>query len=274
MAWPRMVAGSAPILTQRLIGAFIQPMDDDYQDSTYGDRIAEVFDARAPTDGEAAARFLKVFAGQGPALELGVGTGRVAIPLTRTGVDVYGIDASRAMVDRMRSAPGGDVIRVQMGSFADFSFETRFSLVYVVFNTFFGLLSQEEQVSCFAATARHLLPSGVFVMQAFIPDVRRFDAREQRVSVDRVGVDEIDLETSTHDPVAQRTNSQRVVIRGGTIRQYPVRIRYAYVSELDLMARLAGLRLRERWSDWDRSTFTSASGTHISVWELDRVDPG
>lgn len=104
-------------------------------------------------------------------------------------------------------------------------------------------------------------------MQAFVPDVRRFDADDQRVSANWVGVDEIDLETSTHDPVAQRTDSQHVVVRDGSVRIYPVRIRYAYVSELDLMARLAGLRLRERWSAWDRSPFPSPGGGHISVWE-------
>jgi hypothetical protein len=166
-----------------------------------------------------------------------------------------------------RAKPGGERVQVQTGSFAEFSLDTRFSLVYVVFNTFFALLTQEEQVSCFASTARHLVPGGVFAMQAFVPDVRRFDAQNQRVSAIRVGVDEIELETSTHDPAAQRTNTMHVVLRDGSVRLHPVRVRYAYVSELDLMARLAGLRLRERWSDWERSPFPSAVGTHVSLWE-------
>lgn len=242
-------------------------MADDYSEATYGDRIAEVYDERAPKDASAAAAFLKALAAKGPALELGIGTGRVALPLREAGLEVHGIDASQAMVDQLRTKPGGDRVPVHIGSFAEFTLDARFPLVYVVFNTFFGLLTQEEQVSCFASTARHLTPGGAFVMQAFVPDVRRFDLSEQRVSANWVGVDEIDLETSTHDPVAQRTNSQHVVIRAGSVDQYPVRIRYAYVSELDLMARLAGLRLRERWSDWDRSAFPSPKGTHISVWE-------
>ena len=144
--------------------------------------------------------------------------------------------------------------------------EARFGLVYVVFNTFFGLLTQEEQVSCFEAVARHLTPGGLFVMQAFVPDVRRFDDHEQRVAAESVGVDEVALETSTHDPFAQRTDSAYVVIRDGSVRMYPVRIRYAYVSELDLMARLAGMRLKDRWANWNREPYPSRRWTHVSVW--------
>jgi hypothetical protein len=141
----------------------------------------------------------------------------------------------------------------------------------VVFNTFFGLLSQDEQVSGFEAVARHLTPNGVFAMQAFVPDVTRFDAHNQRVSTEAVGIDQVTLETSSHDPFAQRTDSAYVTIRNSEVRMYPVRIRYAYVSELDLMARLAGLRLRERWGGWDRQPYPSRSWTHVSVWErMDR----
>jgi SAM-dependent methyltransferase len=251
-------------------------MSDEYTYATYGDRIAEIYDERdgVPKDEVAAARFLKELAGDGPALELGIGTGRVALPLMQASVEVHGIDTSEAMVERLRAKPGGDAARVVIGSFADFSLDDRFSLIYVVFNTFFGLLTQEDQVSCFGSIARHLTPDGVFVMQAFVPDVRRFDADNQRVSANWVGVDEIDLETSTHDPVAQRTDSQHVVVRDGSVRIYPVRIRYAFVSELDLMARLAGLRLRERWSDWDRSPFPSPGRGHISVWEREGGSAG
>ena len=140
-------------------------------------------------------------------------------------------------------------------------------MIYVVFNTFFALLTQDEQVSCFQAVARHLSDGGVFVMQAFVPDTSRFDSHQQRVSVETVGVDEVTLETSSHDPVAQRTDSHHVVIREDGIRMYPVRIRYAYVSELDLMARLAGLRLKERWAGWGREPFPSPTWTHVSVWD-------
>jgi hypothetical protein len=136
-----------------------------------------------------------------------------------------------------------------------------------VFNTFFALLTQDEQVACFRAVARHLTSDGVFVMEAFVPDLTRF-VRGQNVSAVLAEPAEITLEVSTHHAITQRTDSQRVVIREDRIRLYPVRIRYAFVAELDLMAQLAGMRLRERWADWDRTPFAEGAGKHISVWEL------
>jgi SAM-dependent methyltransferase len=243
----------------------------DYTEASYGDKIAEIYDERYlesfAEDTEKAVSFLKGVAGDGPALELGIGTGRVALPLAEAGVQVHGIDGSDAMLAKMKGKPGADRIPVTLGSFANFSLETQFRLVYVVFNTFFGLLTQDDQVSCFQAVARHLTNDGVFVMQAFVPDVTRFDVHNQRVAAESVGIDQVALETSTHDPFDQRTDSAYVVIRNDRIRLYPVRIRYAYVSELDLMARLAGLRLRERWAGWDREPYPSRSWTHVSVWE-------
>jgi hypothetical protein len=179
---------------------------------------------------------------------------------------VHGIEASEVMLAKLKAKPGGDRISVTVGSFADFSLQTRFRLVYVVFNTFFGLLTQDEQVSCFEAVARHLTPGGLFAMQAFVPDVTRFDAHNQRVAAESVSIDEVTLETSNHDPFAQRTDSAYIKISESGVHLYPVRIRYAYVSELDLMARLAGLRLLERWGDWDRQPYPSRSWTHVSVW--------
>ena len=246
-------------------------MSEEYTDSTYGDRIAEIYDVRylesLADDTADAVSFLKTLAGAGPALELGIGTGRVAIPLAEAGVEVHGIDASETMVEKLRSKAGGDRVQITIGSFAHFSLAPRFPLVYVVFNTFFSLLTQDEQVSSFAAVARHLTADGVFVMQAFVPDVTRYEGQQQRVAVESVGVDEITLEMSSHDVFAQRTDSQYVLLRQGDVRLFPVRIRYAYVPELDLMARLAGLRLRERWSGWRRDPFPSSSWSHISVWE-------
>ncbi len=240
-----------------------------YTDATYGDRIADVYDDRYlgsfERDTVDAVAFLRSLAGEGPVLELGIGTGRVALPLSAEGVDVHGIDASEAMVAKLRGKPGGDRIHVTVGSFAEFSLPTEFPLVYVVFNTFFGLLTQDQQVTCFGSVERHLEPGGAFVMQAFVPDLSRFDAHNQRVAAESIGVDEVSLETSTHDPFEQRTNSQHVVIRDGSVRLYPVRIRYAHVSELDLMARIAGLRLRERWAGWDRAPYPAWQ--HVSVWE-------
>jgi SAM-dependent methyltransferase len=245
-------------------------MDGDYSDTTYGDRIAEIYDERyvAPMakDSTEAVAFLKDLAAEGPALELGIGTGRIALPLAETEVEMHGIDASEAMLAKLTAKPGGDRIRTTVGSFAKFSLPTRFRLVYVVFNTFFSLLTQDEQVSCFEAVARHLTPDGVFAMQAFVPDVQRFDEHQQRVAAESVGVDEVSLEATSHDPFAQRADTAHVHIRDGDIRMYPVRIRYAYVSELDLMARLAGLELRERWAGWNREPYPSQDWTHVSVW--------
>ena len=248
-------------------------MTEDYTDATYGDRIADIYDVRylEPLAGDTAeaVSFLRDLAGDGPALELGIGTGRVAVPLTDAGVEVHGLDTSEAMVAKLREKPSGDRIHTSLGSFADFTLETRFPLIYVVFNTFFSLLTQDEQVSAFRSVARHLTPSGTFVMQAFVPDVTRFESNQQRVAIESVGIDEITLEMSSHDAVTQRTDSQFVLLRQGDVRLFPVRIRYAYVSELDLMARLAGLRLRERWSSWRRDAFPSSDWSHISVWEPD-----
>jgi SAM-dependent methyltransferase len=246
-------------------------MAEERPEARYGDRIAEIYDARyaAKFADETAATvaFLRELSGEGPALELGIGTGRVGIPLAETGVEVHGIDASAAMVEKLREKPGGDRIRVTIGNFADFSLPARFRVVYVVFNTFFGLSTQREQVSCFRAVARHLTADGVFVMQAFVPDVTRFDAHNQRVSMETITADDVTIEVSSHDPFDQRVETAIVTLAEGGTRIYPVNLRYAYPSELDLMAQLAGLALRERWGGWDRSPYPSSAWSHVSVWE-------
>lgn len=245
---------------------------DDYGPGTYGDRVADVYDewyAELPFGGPIATTvsFLRELAADGSALELGIGTGRVALPLRQAGVDIHGIDASDAMAGRLRAKPGGADIPVTIGDFRDFSLGRRFRLIYVVFNTFFGLLTQDDQVSCMRAVARHLDDDGVFVMEAFMPDLARFD-RGQRVSAIRVEPDAVALEVSKHDSLAQRTDSQLVVMQPDGVRLYPVKIRYAYVPELDLMAKLAGMRVRRRWADWDRTELSSESPKHVSVWEV------
>jgi SAM-dependent methyltransferase len=246
---------------------------DEFGPSTYGDRIADVYDTlygELPYGGpvETTVAFLVELAAGRPALELGIGTGRVAVPLAAAGVEVHGIDASEAMVDRLRSKPGGDGIQVTIADFRTFTLPQRFGLVYAVFNTFFALLTQDDQVACFRAISRHLEPEGAFVMEAFVPDLARFD-RGQRVAAVRVESDEVALEVTKHDPVAQVSGSQQVVIREDAVRLFPIRIRYAFPPELDLMARLAGMRLRGRWADWDRSAFGPGAQKHVSVWEVD-----
>jgi len=174
--------------------------------------------------------------------------------------------ASPAMVARLRAKPGGERVTVAMGDFADMAIAGRFSLIFVAFNTFFGLLTQEAQIRCFRGVAEHLTDDGRFVIEAFVPDLSRF-THGQRVGATDVGVDAVHLETSVHDPVAQRVRSQQVVITERGVRLYPVEVRYAWPSELDLMARLAGLRLRERWAGWSREAFGASSGAHVSVYE-------
>jgi SAM-dependent methyltransferase len=244
----------------------------DYDVSTYGDRVADVYDAmpQVPDNVDAVVAALAELAGPGPVLELGIGTGRIALPLAARGLAVHGIDASAAMVKKLRAKPGGDRIPVAVGDFADVAVDGRFALIFVVFNTFYGLLSQDDQVRCFARVAEHLTDGGVFVIDAFVPDVTRFD-RGQRVAVTTVDVDGLQLEASVHDPVAQRIRAQHIVISPEGTQLYPVQLRYAWPSELDLMARLGGLRLRERWGGWDRQPFTPASQTNVSLYAKARA---
>lgn len=239
---------------------------DTYDDSTYGERIAAVYDDLYSTYDETAINALADLAGAGRALELGIGTGRVALPLAKKGVEVHGIDASAAMVTRLRDKPGGEAIPVTIGSFARVAVAGEFSLIYVVFNTFFGLLSQAEQVDCFRNVARRLTPEGVFLLELFVPDMTRFD-RNQRVDAFQVANDSLKLDVSIHDPVQQVINATHVLMTEDTIRLYPIRLRYAWPSELDLMAQLAGLRLRQRWGGWQQEPFTAKSEKHISVYE-------
>jgi SAM-dependent methyltransferase len=238
----------------------------DYGPKTYGDRIADVYDAFYPDlDTEGAVETLFELAGGGPVLELAIGTGRLALPLAERGLEVHGIDASEAMVAKLRQEPGGDRIPVTMGDFAEVDVEGTYALVFVGFNTFFALQSQDDQVQCFANAAAHLAEGGVFAVEGFVPDLARFD-RGQRTQATTVAVDQVLLETSRHDPVAQRVESQHVVITNSGTRLYPVSIRYAFPPELDLMARLAGLELTDRWGGWRREPFTASSSRHVSVY--------
>lgn len=239
-----------------------------YRPETYGDRIADVYDALMadlPDPADCVDRLVEL-AGPGPALELGIGTGRVALPLAARGVQVHGIDASEAMVERLRAKPGGQAIAVTMGDFAGVPVEGGYRLVYVVFNTFFALLTQDDQVRCFAQVARRLTPGGAFVLQGFVPDQRLYTGG-QSVRATHLGLDQVRLDLARHDPAAQRVDFQHVVLTEGGVRLHPGALRYAWPSELDLMARLAGLRLRERWGGWRREPFDADSGLHVSVYE-------
>jgi SAM-dependent methyltransferase len=239
----------------------------EYRPETYGDRIAPVYDEMygGMFEIEPVVERLAELARTGPALELGIGTGRIALPLTARGVPVHGIDASEAMVERLREKSGGADIPVAMGDFADVAVDGRFSLVYVVFNTFFALLTQEEQVRCFGNVAKRLAPGGVFLIEAFVPDMTRF-VRGQNTQSSRVEMNRVSIDVSQLDPVNQHVTSQHIYITAQGIRMYPVQIRYAWPSELDLMARLAGLRLHHRWGGWRQEPFTAESTKHVSVY--------
>ena len=238
-----------------------------YEADTYGERIAARYDELyGELDPKDAVETLAGLAeGRGPVLELAIGTGRIAVPLAARGVDVHGVDVSEAMVARLRSKPGGEAIPVTMANFADVPVEGRYGVVFVAFNTFFGLTTQEEQVRCFDNVAAHLADGGVFVLEAFVPDVTRYD-RRQRVSATSVALDEVQLEATTYDPVTQRSATQQVFLSNSGVELIPVVIRFAWPAELDLMARLAGLRLHERWGGWDRRLFAADSERHVSVY--------
>ena len=239
-----------------------------YDAATYGDRIADVYDAwygeAAFLETDEAVEALAELAGTGPALELAIGTGRIALPLAERGVEVHGIDASEAMVDKLREKPGGEAIPVTIGDFADVGVADSYSLVYVVFNTFFALPSQDEQVRCFQNVAARLAPGGVFAVEAFVPEPDKYQGL---VNVSKIAGDEVQLNMHLVDCAEQRSQSQHIVMTPEGARFYPVSIRWAYPAELDLMARIAGLRLRRRWAGWKREPFSKASGKHVSVYE-------
>ena len=235
----------------------------------YGDRWADVYDEHhAEMDPAPAVEFLAGLAGGGRVLELAIGTGRVALPLAGRGIAVEGIDASEAMVQRLRAKPGGESIPVVIGDMAQVPASGPFGLVYLIFNTLFGLLSQARQAECFGNVARVLGPGGVFVIECFVPDLTRFD-RDQRVQARAVTEDSAILEVSRHDRAQQRVITQMITFDGHGTRLRPVAIRYSWPSELDLLAQQAGLRLRERYGGWDRQPFDSASRGHVSVYQRD-----
>lgn len=249
-----------------------------YGASTYGDLFADVYDQWYGPDGDIdddtadAAEFLAGLAGPGPALELAIGTGRVALPLAGRGVEVHGLDASEAMIARLRAKPGGERIPVTVGDMADVAVGGRFPLVYLVFNTIFALTTQAEQVRCFRNVAARLADGGAFVVEAFVPDLSRYP-RGQGISLNRMDVDQVTLDVSRHDPVMQTVDSQHVVLRAEGIRLQPIRIRYAWPAELDLTAQLAGLRLAGRWAGWRREPFTASASTHVSVYVAATREP-
>jgi SAM-dependent methyltransferase len=241
----------------------------DKQDGYFGEPVAaayddEVADRFQPAVLDATVDFLAGLAGRGRALELGIGTGRIALPLARRGVPVHGIDLSTAMVARLHAKPGGDRIGVTIGDFATAQAGGTFSLGYLVFNTIMNLTTQDAQVACFRNVAAQLEPGGCFVIEVMVPDLRRLppgqDVVPFHVSPARWAFDVYDVAT-------QAMSSNYVTVSGGRGEYRSIPFRYVWPAELDLMAQLAGMRLRERWAGWTRAPFTSESEQHVSVWQ-------
>jgi SAM-dependent methyltransferase len=235
----------------------------------FGERVAERYDTSAadmfePAVVDPAVDFIAELAGDGVALELGIGTGRIALPLRLRGVRVHGIDLSEAMVARLRAKPGAEDIGVAIGDFATTRIEGTFSVAYLVYNTIMNLTTQDDQVACFQNVASHLEPGGCFVIEVELPDLQRLPRgdsfRPFTVTPTRLGIDEYDVE-------AQGLISHHYRVVGDKLEVWSIPFRYVWPSELDLMARLAGMTLRERWSGWRREPFTSESTKHVSVWE-------
>ena len=242
---------------------------DEYTASTYGDSIADVYDEfYRPANVPERVDVLAELAAGGRALELGIGTGTFSLPLAERGVDVYGIEISDAMVDQIRAKEREKSLQITIGDFADVEVEGTFSLIFVISNTLFMLTDQEDQIRCFDNVASHLDESGVFLVHAFVPDLSMFD-QGQHVSGDLADLTSVRMDVSVHDPMNQVVDFRHIHLAEEGIKMYPGRLRYVWPSELDLMARLAGLRLRERWADWRRSPFTSESRSHVSVYERD-----
>ena len=235
----------------------------------FGEEVAARYDESAadmfePEVLDPAVEFLGGLAGDGPALELGIGTGRIALPLARRGIRVCGIDLSEAMVAKLREKPGGEEIDVAIGDFATTKVDGSFSLAYVVFNTIGNLTTQDAQAACFENVASHLEPGGCFVIELGVPGLRTLPPGERFHVFDfgpeHIGIDEYDVET-------QGLISHHLSPDGDRWRLVSMPFRYTWPAELDLMARLAGLTLRERWSGWNREPFTHESTKHVSVWE-------
>jgi SAM-dependent methyltransferase len=241
----------------------------DYDPAAYGARIADEYDEiyEEAFDTEGAVACVAELAARGALLELGVGTGRLALPLRERGIEVHGVDASPDMLQRLAAKPGGADMAVTVGDFAQVSVPGEFSLVLLAVHTIFALPSQDAQVRCFENAARHLGPGGRFVVEAWLPDLTQF-AHGPSVRPRAVGGQRVALVVAEHDPVGQRMTTTQVHLSDRGVRLHPANHRYAWPAELDLMARLAGFGLEHRWEDWRRRRFTATSSAHVSVYRL------
>jgi SAM-dependent methyltransferase len=242
--------------------------DESHDEGFFGERAASVYDERTadmfdPAMVGPVVEMLAHLAGQGGALEFGVGTGRIALRLAELGGRVAGIDDSEAMVARLLPKPGADEIDVTIGDFARTRVSGEFSLVYLVFNTIFNLVTQDDQVECFQNAAAHLGSGGRFVIETGVPQLQSLPPGQTIIPF---RADDEGISFDVYDVVTQRFTSQHDDFSEDGVKAYPVELRYAWPSELDLMARIAGLTLQDRWAGWQREPFTSLSRSHVSVY--------
>lgn len=246
-------------------------MPDSPDPTAYGKSIADIYDDlyedELPT--EPAVQALARLAGGGAVLELGIGTGRLALPLMAAGVEVDGVDSSAEMVEQLRAKPGGADIRVEVGDFAQVRMERRYALVALAFNTIVALPTQDAQVEVFRNAAAHLEPGGAFVVETWVPDLAAF-RHGRAVRLLSVGGDRVMIEAAQLHPVDQTMRTTKVLFDGSGQRLLPANHRYVWPAELDLMARLAGMLLEVRWADWTGSTFVDDSPAHVSVYRAER----
>lgn len=240
-----------------------------------GDDVPSVYDAWCDSleslDTEATVAELAELAAGGPVLELAIGTGRIALPLLRRGLEVHGVDSSEEMVAKLREKPGGNEIPVTIGDLVDVPVAGRFKLIFVVFNTFFGLGSAEEQRRCFRAVADHLYGDGAFVIEVALPNLGRFSDGARAIRhFDMKDVTLVDV--ATHDPGRQRLEHEHIVMRPGGVSVVPISIQYAFPAQLDEMAGEAGLRLSERWGNWRRGPYDGDHAPFVSVYRPAQKD--
>lgn len=234
--------------------------------TSFGDSVAASYDDQPRGDEAETVTCLGRLARGGPVLELAIGTGRIGLPLAARGVSVDGVEVSAAMVEQLRAKPGGDAIAVTMGDMADVPVPGTYRLIYLVFNTFYNLLTQDEQVRCFSNVAKHLTDDGVFLIEAMVPNSFYRLRDDQYVDAEAIELDTVTLDVGRFDPVTQILDESHVTVSAQGIRVEPVVTRYVWPSELDLMARLAGLRLHQRWGGWKGEPFDARSTRHVSVY--------
>ena len=241
-----------------------------HNDGYFDSRIANLYDEIEalmfePKAIDPVVDLLQKLAADGRALELGVGTGRIAIPLSRRGVPVHGIDISKAMAAKLREKPEGRNIGVTIGDFTTATVAGRFNVAFLVFNTIMNLTNQPAQVLCFRNLAAHLAPQGFFVVEVVVPDLQNLPRGE---TIQSVQLSPTEWDFDEYDVVSQRLTSHHYRLLDGNVENWSVPFRYVWPSELDLMAQSAGLELRHRWGGWSEEPFTSESRMHVSVWQL------